>query len=184
MIDIIGIIILLLFFFKGWQKGIVVAAASLLGIVLGMLVALKLSSVLGAWMLEHGWVTSAWAQIISFLLLFFVVMLLVRMLAKAIEGVLEIAMLGIINRIIGGILYAFIGAFIWSAILWIGNRAHMFAPETLASSNTYQWFEPVAPWVFAHIGAVIPFAKDVFNDLSHFFDGVNRQLPEHVDSHR
>lgn len=184
MLDIFGVIILILGFIKGFQKGVVVAIASLLGVVIGMLAALKLSGALGSWMLENGWVSSAWVQIIASVMLFVGVLLLVRMLAKAIEGVLQAAMLGLVNRIIGGLLYAFIAAFIWSSVLWVCNRAHLLSPETLAASKTYYWFEPIAPWVFAHIGVVLPFAKDVFNDLSHFFDGVNEQLPEHVGPHR
>lgn len=183
MIDFLSVIILALAFFRGWRKGIVVALCSLLGVVLGMLAALKLSGVLSTWMMAHGWVTSAWAQIISYVLLFLGVLWLVRIIAKAIETALKAAMLGLINRLVGALLYAFIGAFIWSSILWIGNRAHLIAPETLATSHTYAYFEPIAPWVFAHIGMVLPFAKDVFADLSHFFDGVNQHLPGHVGAH-
>lgn len=184
MIDIFGILILVLSFARGWRKGIVVALCSLLGVVLGMLAALKLSGALGAWLLEQGWVTSAWAQIIAYLFLFLGVLWAVRLLAKAVEGLLKAAMLGVVNRAIGGLLYAFIGAFVWSCLLWIANRAHLISPEGLAGSHTYDWFAPVAPWVFAHVGIVIPFAKDIFSDLGHFFDGINQHLPGHVGAHR
>jgi membrane protein required for colicin V production len=183
MIDIIGITILALSFFRGWQKGIVVALCSLLAIIIGMLAALRLSTALAAWMMEHGWVTSAWGQIIAYVLIFIGVLWLVRLLGRAIEGVLKMAMLGFINRLIGAALYAFIGALIWSSFLWIANRAHFIAPETLSASRTYDWFAPIAPWVYAHIGAVLPFAKDAFSDLSRFFDGVNQHLPGHVGTH-
>ena len=183
MLDIIGIIILVAAFFRGYRKGVVVALCSLLGVVLGMLCALKLSGALGAYLMEQGWVTSAWAQIISYVLLFLGVMWLVRILARAVEGVLKAAMLGLVNRLAGGVLYALIGAFVWSAVLWIANRAHLIAPETMVASHTYAYFEPVAPMVFAHIGSVLPFARDVFADLGHFFDGVNQHLPGHVGAH-
>ena len=183
MIDIIGILILVLFFFRGWQKGIIVALCSLLGIVIGMLAALKLSGALGNWLMEHAWVTSWWAQVISYIILFLLVLWLVRLVAKAVEGVLKMAMLGLINRLVGGLLYAFIGAFIWSCLLWVANHAHMISPESMATSRTYDYLAPIAPWVFEHIGAVLPFAKDVFADLSHFFDRVNQHLPSHVGAH-
>jgi membrane protein required for colicin V production len=184
MLDIIGIIILALSFFRGFRKGAVVALCSLLGIVLGMLAALKLSGALGAYLMEKGWVTSAWAQIIAYVLLFIGVVMLVRLLAKAIETALKAAMLGLINRLVGGLLYAFIGALVWSSLLWIANRAHLLAPETIVASHTYGYFAPVAPWTFGHIGAVLPFARDTFSDLEHFFDEANKQLPEHVGADR
>lgn len=183
MLDFLGVIILALSFFRGWRKGFVVALCSLLGVVLGMLAALKLSSALATWMMAQGWVTSAWAQIIAYVLLFLGVLWLVRIIAKAVETALKAAMLGLINRLLGALLYMFMGAFIWSSVLWIGNRAHLIAPGTLAGSHTYEYFEPVAPGVFAHIGTVVPFAKDVFGNLSHFFDGVNQHLPGHVGTH-
>jgi hypothetical protein len=93
-------------------------------------------------------------------------------------------MLGLINRLVGGLLYAFIGALVWSSLLWIANRAHLLAPETIVASHTYGYFAPVAPWTFGHIGAVLPFARDTFSDLEHFFDEANKQLPEHVGADR
>ena len=36
----------------------------------------------------------------------------------------------------------------------------------------------------AHIGEVIPFAKNTFADMRHFFEGVNQHLPEHVGTPR
>ena len=184
MLDLFGVIILLLSFFQGFRKGIVVALCSLLGVVLGMLAALKLSGALGSYLMEQGWVTSAWAQIIAYILLFTGVLLLVRLIARLVESALKAAMLGLVNRIVGGILYAFIGAFIWSSLLWIANRAHFIEPETIAASKTYDYFVPIAPWVFANIGTVLPFAKDVFSDLEGFFDGVNQHLPGHVGPDR
>jgi membrane protein required for colicin V production len=161
-----------------------VALLSLLGIVLGMLAALKLSGAFGAYLMEKGWVTSAWAQIIAYVVLFMGVLWGVRILAKIVEKAVHAVMLGMVNRIIGGLLYAFIGAFVWSAMLWIANRAHLISPETLAASKTYEYFAWVAPWVYEHIGVVLPFAKDLFGDLENFFDGVNEHLPEHVGPDR
>ena len=180
MLDIIGILILLMSFFRGFRKGAVVALCSLLGVVLGMVAALKLSGALGAFLMERGWVTSAWAQIIAYVVLFIGVVWLVRLLAKLVESVLKAAMLGLVNRIIGGMLYACIGAIVWSSVIWIANRAHLISPETMAGSHTYDYFAPIAPWVFARIGAVLPFAKDIFSDLEQFFEGVNKHLPDHV----
>ncbi len=183
MLDILGILILVLSFFRGWRKGIVVALCSMLGIIIGMLAALKLSHAFAAWMLARGWVTSAWAQIIAYVLLFLGVLWLVRIVAKAVESALKLAMLGLINRLAGGLVYAFAGAFVWSSLLWIGSRVYLISPETIAGSRTYDWFAPLAPFVFAHIGAVLPFAKDVFADLSRFFDRVNQHLPGHVGAY-
>lgn len=180
MLDIIGILIITLSFFRGFQKGIVVALFSLASIIIGMLAALKFSASLSQWLLAKGWVSSAWVQLVAWLLLFLGVLFIARLGAKAIEQVLKATLLNGINRIIGGLLYLFIGAFVWSCLLWLGNRAHFFSPETLAASHSFPYFEPLAPLVFDKLGAILPFAKDVFHSLSQFFDDVNKQLPGHV----
>lgn len=180
MLDILGILLLVLSFFRGYRKGLIVALFSVLGVILGMLAALKLSSALATYFLEHNWVTSAWAQIIAYLLLFLGVLWLVRLGARLIESAVKAVMLGLVNRLCGGILYMFIGATIWSSLLWIANKAHIISPESITASHTYVFFEPLAPWVFSHIGTVLPFARDIFSDLQHFFDGVNTHLPGHV----
>src|ERR1043165_3057900 len=108
MLDIIGITLLLLFFYRGFRKGIIVALFSMLGVLLGMICALKLSHSLAGYLFAKGWVTSAWAQIISYVFLFAGVILLVRLGARLIERTFEAIMLGLVNRIAGGLLYAFI----------------------------------------------------------------------------
>lgn len=183
MLDIIGMTLLVLLFFRGYRKGVIVALFSVVGLILGMICALKLSGALAAYLFEKGWVTSAWAQIISYILLFAGVILLIRLGARLVQRTFEAIMLGLVNRIAGGILYALIAAIIWSSCLWVADQAHLISPETKAGSVTYTRFQPVAPFVFARVGAVLPFARDVFSDLEHFFDGVNRRLPDHVGSH-
>ncbi len=184
MLDIISVTILVAFFIQGYRKGVIVAVFSLLGFVLGMICALKLSHKLAGYLFSAGWVTSAWAQIISYILLFAGVVWLVRLGGQAIQRSFEAVMLGLPNRLVGGLLYAFIGAFIWSSCLWLANQVHALAPETIARSRTYGYLTLVAPWVFAHVGEVMPFAKNIFSDLHHFFDGVNQHLPDHVGADR
>jgi membrane protein required for colicin V production len=183
MLDIIGLTILVIFFIRGYMKGIIVAVFSVLAIILGIACALKLSGWLGEWLLAKGWATSGWVQLISYIILFIAVFIIVTLLAKIIEKTLQLAMLGWINGIIGGFLYAFLGAVVWSSLLWILNQLHVLSPETIAYSKTYSYFEPLAPWVFDHIGNLIPFAKDLFTDLKDFFDKTNQHLPEHVGTH-
>lgn len=182
-LDILGITIVIIFFIRGYMKGIIVAAFSLLAIVLGIICALKLSGILAAYLLGKGIITSGWAQLISYVVLFLGVVILVRFIARLIEKSVQAVFLGLVNKLIGGLLYAFMAALVWSSLLWLCNQMHIISPETIASSKTYGYFMPIAPWVFEHIGKVLPFAKNIFTDLQHYFEGVNQHLPEHVGAH-
>ncbi|MBL7717949.1 MAG: CvpA family protein [Flavipsychrobacter sp.] len=182
-LDIAGLTLLILFFIRGYMKGLIVAAFSVLAILLGAVCALKLSEVFAAWLHREGIVTSGWGPLLSYLVLFTGVMLLVRLLGKAVESSLELVMLGFANKITGGLLYAGITAVIWSSLLWISSQMSLISPKTIAASYTYSFFAPIAPWVFAHVGAILPFAKDIFGDLQQFFDGINQTATEHVGTH-
>ncbi len=179
-LDLIGITLVIIFFIRGYMKGLIVAAFSVLAILLGVMCALKLSGIFAVWLSERNIISSGWAQLLSYIILFVAVMLLVRMIGKALESTLEVAMLGFVNKAVGGVLYTLIACVIWSTILWIGTKMTLISPETIAASKTYTYFEPIAPWVFDHIGKVLPFAKDIFVELQQFFDGVNQTATEHV----
>ncbi|MBC7555024.1 MAG: CvpA family protein [Taibaiella sp.] len=171
-IDITGLIVLSLFFIRGYSKGLIVAAFSVIAILLGLLCALKLSQSFAAWLLLKGYTTTAWAPAISYVLLFTGVVLGVRLLGKLLQRVVEGVMLGMVNKLAGGVLYAFAGAVFFSSVLWISARMNMLSPELIATSKTYIFFSAIAPWFFSVAGTLLPFAKDVFNNLQHFFDVV------------
>lgn len=184
VLDIIGISLIIIFFIRGYMKGIIVAAFSVLAIVLGIICSLKLSSSLAKFLYDNGIITSGWGQLISYILLFVLVVFVVRLIAKAVESSFDAVMLGWVNRGIGGLLYAFMFTILWSSFLWIGTRMQLISTETIAGSKTYPYLSQVAPWVFNKIGALWPMVKNIFTDLEVFFGHVNQQLPGHVDTAR
>jgi membrane protein required for colicin V production len=181
-LDITGLVIILLFFIRGYMKGLIVAAFSVIAILLGILCALKLSQSFAAWLLAHDYISSGWAQVISYIVLFVGVVLLVRLIGKVVQKAVEGMLLGTVNKLLGGLLYAFLGAVIWSSLLWIGARAHIISPQTLVDSKTYSWLSELAPWFFSQAGKLLPFAEDTFTQLQHFFDTVNAP-PADVGTH-
>lgn len=182
-IDIIAIILSILLFYRGYQKGIIVALGSVLALVTGAVAAMALSAKLSIYLLEKG-LAASWAPLLSYVLLFLLVVWLVRMLARLIEKVAQGVLLGWVNKSIGGLLYMALGLLAYSSLLWLANRAHLLPAGTIVQSMTYSYIAPAAPWVFEHAAEYLPFAKGIMADLKLFFDGVNRQLPEHVGPHR
>ncbi len=183
ILDVIGIILILLFFIRGYTKGFIVAAFSVLAILLGIICALKLSQSLSTWLLAKGYVTSGWVQVISYILLFVAVVLVVHLIARLLQKAVEGLMLGMVNRIAGGLLYGFLAIVLWSSLLWIGSHMHIIGADTIQASKTYPWFSRLAPWFFEQAGRLLPFAKDIFGKLEHFFDTVNQKIPGNVGTH-
>ncbi len=183
IIDAVGIIILILFFIRGYMRGIILAAFSVIAILLGALCALKLSQTFAAYLLAKGYITSGWAQVVSYALLFIAVVLVVRLIANLLQKAIEGLMLGVVNRLMGGLFFAFLGLVLWSSALWIAHKMNMIAPETIAASKTYTTVSGIAPWFCEQAGKLIPFVKNIFGDLTHFFDTVNRNAQDHVGAH-
>lgn len=174
-LDVAGIIIILVFFIRGYIKGLVLAIFSVVAILLGVLCALKLSQSFASWLLANGYASTPWAQVVSYIVLFIGVVLLVRLIGKMTEKALEGMLLGTVNKLLGGLLYAFLGAVVWSSLLWIGARAHIIPEKTIRDSVTYSSLSLLAPWFFDVAGSLLPFAKDTFAKLGHFFDTLNAQ---------
>ncbi len=179
ILDIIGILLLIIFFVRGYMKGLIVAVFSVLSIILGIILSLRLSERVSSFLLEKHIVSSAWVQPLSYIAIFICVVLLVRLIAKAIDTSANLVMLGWLNKLICGLLYAFLISVLWSTLLWIATRMQLVKPETIAASVTYPYFSKLAPWLAEHIGSVIPVAKDVFHDLEQFFNKVNGYVGTH-----
>ena len=171
-IDIICLLLLIWAVFKGLRNGLVVAVFSFLAFVIGLAAALKLSTIAAAYIGSNTNISQRWLPFIAFAAVFLIVVLLVRLGAKAIEGLLTMAMLGWANRLGGVILYALIYLFIFSVILFYAAQLHLLKPETLQASVTYPYLQPLGPKIINALSYVIPWFKNMFDELGRFFEGV------------
>ncbi|HEU4470229.1 MAG TPA: CvpA family protein [Flavisolibacter sp.] len=175
IIDIIVIALLIMAIVKGLRNGLVLAVFSLLAFIIGLAAALKLSAVVAAYLENSTNISQRWLPVLAFALVFFLVVLLVRLGAKAIEGVLQLAMLGWLNRLGGVLLYIILYLFIFSIILFYAYQLRIIKPETAEVSLTYRYIYPMAPQAMNVLGSVIPFFKDMFTRLEAFFLGISEK---------
>lgn len=172
LIDIITAIFLLMAIFKGLRKGFVVAIFSLLAYFIGLAAALKLSTLMARYIGSNVEVSQRWLPFLAFFLVFVIVVLLVRLGAKAIEGMMKMMMLGWLNRIGGVILYIVIYYFIYSILLFYFTQLHLIKEEAIRASVTYGFIEPLGPKMINVLGTIIPFFKNMFAELLSFFERV------------
>jgi membrane protein required for colicin V production len=174
-IDFIAIGIIILSIFKGFRNGLVVAIFSLLAFIIGLAAALKLSAVVAEYLGTNTNISQRWLPILAFAIVFFVVVLLVRLGAKAIESGLRMVMLGWLNKLGGIVFYLLLYFFIFSIILFYATQLHIIKPETVQTSVTYPIIYPMAPIVMDALGSIIPFFKNMFGELENFFDHLSRK---------
>ncbi len=183
-LDLTALLLAALGFYWGFQKGILAALLGWIGLLLGLILAMKTASLLGVYLMKWEEIPPAWIPAISYLLLFVGVILLVRLLTKALESLISTLRWNGINRLMGGLAYAAMALLFWSTLLWLGHQMHLFPPETLAHSQSYPYLAPLPSRLLEAIGQYWPMVDSILDDLSQFFDRINQKLPEHVGAHR
>ena len=176
ILDLIVAIILILAIIKGYQRGLIVGVFSLLAIIIGLAAAIKLSAVVAGYIGKAVKLSDQWLPVISFAVVFFVVLLLVRLGAKAIQRTVEIGMMGWINRLGGIVFYIAIYITIFSIILFYAEQMNLLQQETKRKSITYTYIHPLGPKAIDAIGSIIPVFKNMFGQLEEFFGGVSKKI--------
>jgi len=174
-VDFIAIGLIILAIIKGFQRGLVVAIFSLFAFIIGLAAALKLSTVVASYLGANTTVSQRWLPILAFAVVFFIVVLLVRLGAKIIEGGLRMAMLGWVNKLGGVVFYLLLYFFIFSIVLFYATQLHLIKTETIQTSSTYPIIYPMAPVVLDTLGSIVPVFKNMFTSLENFFDNLSKK---------
>jgi membrane protein required for colicin V production len=175
LIDIIFVLILIMAIFRGISKGLVVGIISFFAVIIGLAAALKLSVVVAEYLKNSVIASTKWLPLISFVLVFLVVLLLVSLLARFIKKSLQFAMLGWLDSIGGIILYICLYTIIFSIILFYINRLLLLTPDVISNSKTYPYIAPWGPKVSDNMGKIIPVFKNMFAELGLFFEGIAKK---------
>ncbi len=170
ILDIVFAIMIILAILKGYSHGFIVAVFSVIALVVALAAAIKLSTVAAAYLQNSVNVSSKWLPVISFALVFLIAVLIVRLAAKAIEKALQIVMLGWLNRLAGILLYTIIYTIVLSVVLFYAEKIKVINEETIAASKVHDFIQPLGPRAIEALSFIIPFFKNMFQELEAFFD--------------
>ena len=176
IIDIIFAVLMVFALIHGFRRGLIVAVFSLVAIIIGLAAALKLSTVVADHLGNAVKISNRWLPFISFIIVFVIVVILIRMGARFIQRITETVMLGWVNRLGGVIFYAAIYTTVFSVLLFFATQIKLIRPATLQASVTYSFIQPWGPKAIDMIGVVVPFFRNMFADLEQFFGGVSEKL--------
>ena len=168
LIDVVFFVLMALAFYKGFTKGFVMAIFSVLGFIIGLAAALKLSSTVSTQIQQY---TNAgkWLPALSFLLVFIAVAFAIHFVGKIIQKSIETVLLGWANRLAGFLLYALLYSLIYSVFLFFAVQLHFLKTDVTQASTVYPYLQPLAPKVINAIGEIIPWFKNMFTELQNFF---------------
>jgi membrane protein required for colicin V production len=176
LVDILYVLAISFAIWHGWQRGLILGVFSLVAIIIGLAAALKLSAAVAGWIGQSVNVSQEWLPFISFILVFILVVLLIRLAAKAIEKSVQTVLLGWANKLGGIVFYAAVYTLVFSVLLFYAEQMKFLQPETVQQSVTYKYVQPWGPKVIDGFGDVIPFFKNLFEQLQLFFDEVAKKI--------
>lgn len=172
LIDVVCLLLLLWATFKGLRNGFIVGLFSFLAFIIGLAAALKLSTLAAEYIGANTTIGERWIPFIAFAAVFLIVVLLVRLGAKAIESMLRVAMLGWLNRLGGVFLYVLLYLFVFSIILFYAEQLLLIKEEAMNNSVVYPYIKPLGPKFINALGYILPFFKNMFGELEVFFEGM------------
>lgn len=175
-IDLILAIIVILAIIKGYQRGLIVGIFSFVAVIIGLAAAMKLSAVVAGYIGNAIKVSDQWLPVISFLVVFMVVVLLIRLGANMIQKAVEISMLGWVNRLGGILFYVAIYVIVYSVALFYAEQLKLVQQDAIQKSVTYFYIQPWGPKVINGFATIVPFFKGMFSELQSFFDGVAKKI--------
>ena len=104
------------------------------------------------------------------------VILLLRLVANALQKSVEMFFMGWANKLGGVIFYTIIYALVFSAVLFYANKLSIIKADTIAESKCYSIVQPIGIKVINGFGELIPIFKNLFTQLESFFDTVQKKM--------
>jgi len=150
--DVIILIILLYGLINGFIKGFIIEVAGIIALILGVTGSFKFASILEVYLNSYVDWSPKTVQIISFIILFIIIIYAVSLLAKMITKTLKIIALGMINRIFGGIFGLLKWCVILSSLVLVSQEINeiitLIPDNTLKDSVSYNLLDKLGGFLF------------------------------------
>ncbi len=154
-IDIILGLIILISALVGLKNGLITELASLAALVLGIWGAIKFSDVTTGLLINYFDLQSDYLNIISFIITFIVIVILVQIVASAVNKLFDAGTLGFVNKL-GGMVFGVLRSVLFLSIVLIvfdkiDDEVNILSGKSKSGSRLYEPIRNVAPSFFPFI---------------------------------
>ena len=150
-IDIALCIPLLWGLYKGFTKGLIIEAASIIALGLAVWGGIKFSDFLTGYIHAHFSWDTKYLPVISFAVIFLGILILVYAIAKLIERLVKAVSLGFVNKLAGGIFGMLKFGLILSVLIFVLNaiekNVQLIPAEAKQKSLLYEPVSKIAPMI-------------------------------------
>ena len=135
-------------FVKGFSAGLVRTLFELLAWIIGLVIALKLTSLISGLVASQLSWNPSYLPILVFIGIIILAHLAITGIGKAIDKLIRLVQLGWLNRALGGMIYVAINITIASIILWFLVKSDILNAKMIDQSKLFSYISPIAPAVF------------------------------------
>lgn len=176
--DIVVAIVLILAFFNGMQKGLVMQLVSLVGLILAVFFAGQLAKNILPWLMEVVQLSSNVAPVVAYIVAFALIMVVVSLIGNLIQKFMEAVHINFLNKLLGGVIALGISMVILSLILnlvlMLDTKERIIKQETKENSFFYNRVQMVIP-------AIVPYLNsDIWEEYvpKKYRDQIEQENPE------
>lgn len=147
-LDVVILIVLLVGFVRGLMSGFFRQIVSMVGFLVGLLVACVLYTTFGDWLAPYIGGDRTMSQFVAFVLIWIGVPLALTLAAYLLTKMIECAQLGGLNRLLGGLVAMLKYMLFLSCVLNVADRIRL-VPDTLKNdSYVYTPVQTMSEWIF------------------------------------
>ncbi|MGB5358785.1 CvpA family protein [Eudoraea sp.] len=161
LLDIILGLLLAYGLYKGLKNGLFVEIASLAAIIFGLYAAIKFSYLTASYLSQNMDWDENYIKLAAFIITFLAIVILVNMAAKILTKIADFAMLGLLNKLAGGIFGVLKITVIVGTLLYFFESAsssfNLIENNMVAESILYKPIRDIGDLVFGNV-------IEVFND--------------------
>lgn len=176
VIDAILAIVAVWGFYMGFSRGIIKTVFTIISLLFGFMAAVRFGPAATRFLEDIFDSNEPLMFIAGFLLAFFLTMMIIRLLASGLEGLLKTANINVINQVAGGILFGALNILIFSVLVWFGRQSHLVTDETVNSSFSYVYLEKFPGKMRGVYESVKPSFMEFWDESVKFMDRMEEKM--------
>jgi len=173
-IDIIFIVVFAFGFWKGYSQGIIGTVFNLAAYVFGIALGFKLTPTTTNILNQLFHSENPSMFVAAFLVNLFLIMFILRQVAKILESGLQAAYLGVFNQMLGGALLGSFFVLIYSILLWFLVQVQFINNTTIAESRSYPLLEALPGRAKSLAFRFKPMAEDAWGSSLNWMNRVQK----------
>ncbi len=156
----------------GFRKGLLLEIVGILAFVLGIIGGFKLMELGMTYLDDYFEDFDHLLPFISFLVIFLAILLLVNLVGKAVKKVMDMTLLGGVDKFAGAIVGLAKWAIGLSLVLWLTQNFGIMLPGQDEDLVLYPYLAELGPNLIKSMSVILPFAEEMIESIKELISPV------------